>query len=234
MDGNGRWAKAHNLPRLEGHRRGGDAVRRTLEACRDLDIPYLTLFAFSSENWSRPVGEVDGLMGLLVTFLRREVAHLVKHDVQLHAIGEWDKLPDNARGELERALEKTAHCKRWHLTLALNYGSRQEVVLAARAFADAVQRREVDPANASWDAFSQFLFTKDLPEPDLIIRTSGESRLSNFLMLQGAYAELFFSPVLWPDFEARHLKEAVEFFKTRERRYGKTSEQLQASPAATP
>lgn len=233
MDGNGRWAKSHGLPRLEGHRRGGDAVRRTLQACQDLDIKYLTLFAFSSENWSRPAGEVSGLMGLLVTFLRREVDQLVKNNVRLHVIGEWEKLPENARNELDRALEKTVSCDRWHLTLALNYGSRQEIVAAARAFAEAVQRGEVNPSDASWEVISRNLFTRDLPDPDLIIRTSGESRLSNFLMLQGAYAELYFSKVHWPDFGAEHLREAVEFFKTRERRYGKTSEQLQAAPAAT-
>jgi undecaprenyl diphosphate synthase len=231
MDGNGRWAKAHGLPRVEGHRRGGDSVRDVLKGCEELGIEYLTLFAFSSENWSRPAAEIGALMQLLVKFLRRETAELVKRDIHLRAIGQWQDLPATTRRELERALAATAQCKKRHLTLALSYGSRQEAAAAARAYAAAVQRGDEDPSECTWEKFSRYLFTADLPDPDLIIRTSGESRLSNFLMLQGAYAELFFSPVPWPEFRKEHLAEAVACFQRRERRYGRTGEQLRPAPA---
>jgi undecaprenyl diphosphate synthase len=234
MDGNGRWAKARGLPRVEGHRRGGDSVRDVLKGCEELGIDYLTLFAFSSENWSRPAAEVGALMRLLVKFLRRETAELVKRKIRLHAIGQWHDLPPATRRELERALAATAHFQKRHLTLALSYGSRQEAAAAARAYAEAVQRGEEDPAECSWDKFSRYLFTADLPDPDLIIRTSGESRLSNFLMLQGAYSELYFSPVPWPEFRKEHLVEAVTCFQRRERRYGRTGEQLVSAPARVP
>jgi len=232
MDGNGRWAKARGLPRIEGHRRGGETVREVLDACNELGIPYLTLFAFSSENWKRPADEVNALMGLLVRFLSRETADLVRRGVRLHVIGHWQDLPDRPRKELQRSIDATAHCKERHLTLALSYGSRQEAAEAARAYAEAVVRGEEDPSQCTWERFSRYLFTRDLPDPDLIIRTSGESRLSNFLMLQGSYSELYFSPVHWPEFTREHLREAVECYKRRERRYGQTGEQL--SVGATP
>jgi len=226
MDGNGRWAKARGLPRVEGHRRGGDSVREVLKGCEELGIQYLTLFAFSSENWARPAAEVGALMQLLVKFLRRETAELVKRGIRLHAIGQWRDLPPPARRELERALAATAHLRDRHLTLALSYGSRQEAAAAARAYAEAVQRGDEDPSQCSWERFARYLFTADLPDPDLIIRTSGESRLSNFLMLQGAYAELYFSPVPWPEFGRAQLADAVACYQRRERRYGKTGEQV--------
>jgi undecaprenyl diphosphate synthase len=230
MDGNGRWAKARGLPRIEGHRRGGDSVRDVLKGCEELGIDYLTLFAFSAENWRRPADEVGALMQLLVRFLRRETAELVKRKIRLHAIGHWQDLPAATRRELEHALAATAHFRKRHLTLALSYGSRQEAAAAARAYAEAVQRGEENPAECSWEKFSRYLFTAELPDPDLIIRTSGESRLSNFLMLQGAYSELYFSPVPWPEFRKEHLAEAVACFQQRERRYGRTGEQLRAPP----
>lgn len=226
MDGNGRWAKARGLPRIEGHRRGGDTVREVLDGCNELGIHYLTLFAFSAENWKRPADEVSGLMNLLVRFLSRETADLVRRNIRLHVVGHWEDLPERPRRELRHALEVTAGCDAGHLTLALSYGSRQEAAAAARAYAEAVARGEEDPAQCSWERFSRYLYTSELPDPDLIIRTSGETRLSNFLMLQGAYAELYFSPVPWPEFTREHLREAVECYKRRERRYGLTGEQL--------
>jgi undecaprenyl diphosphate synthase len=232
MDGNGRWAKSRGLPRVEGHRRGGDSVRNVLKGCETLGIEYLTLFAFSAENWSRPATEVGALMQLLVKFLRRESAELVKRNIRLLAIGHWQELPVAARRELERAMAATAHCTERHLTLALSYGSRQEAAAAARAYAEAVQRGDEDPAKCSWEVFARYLSTAALPDPDLIIRTSGESRLSNFLMLQAAYAELYFSPMPWPEFGADQLAEAVACYQRRERRYGLTGEQLQ--PAGAP
>jgi undecaprenyl diphosphate synthase len=231
MDGNGRWAKARGLPRIEGHRRGGDTVRTVLDACNEFGIRYLTLFAFSSENWKRPADEVGSLMNLLVRFLTRETSALVRRGVRLHAIGQWRDLPPKARAALERAMAQTAHCDERHLTLALSYGSRQEAASAARAYAEAVLRGEEKPEECSWERFSRYLDTRDLPDPDLIIRTSGESRLSNFLMLQGAYSELYFSPVPWPEFGREHLLEAVNCFKRRERRYGLTGEQLHEKTA---
>lgn len=229
MDGNGRWAKARGLPRIEGHRRGVETVREILAECRELNVRYLTLYAFSAENWRRPADEVDALMGLLVYFLRRELNELVRNGVRLHVIGETDDLPPPVREELRKTMAATAGFTEWHLTLALSYGSRQEAASAARAFAEAVLRGEVHPEDCTWERLARHLYTSDLPDPDLIIRTSGESRLSNFLMLQGAYSELYFSPVPWPDFSREHLREAVECFKRRERRYGLTGEQLRAA-----
>ncbi len=228
MDGNGRWAKTRGLPRIEGHRRGVETVREMLAECRELNIRYLTLYAFSAENWRRPADEVDALMGLLVYFLRRELNELVRNGVRLHVIGEIDELPAAVREELSKTMAATASFTEWHLTLALSYGSRQEAASAARAFAAAVLRGEERPEDCTWERLARHLHTRDLPDPDLIIRTSGESRLSNFLMLQGAYSELYFSPVPWPDFSREHLREAVECFKRRERRYGLTGEQLRA------
>lgn len=229
MDGNGRWAKSRGLPRIEGHRRGVETVREILSGCRELNIRYLTLYAFSAENWRRPADEVDALMGLLVYFLRRELNELVRNQVRLHVIGDITDLPIQVRNELDKTIAATAAFSDWHLTLALSYGSRQEAAAAARAFAEAVVRGEERPEDCTWERLARYLSTRDIPDPDLIIRTSGEARLSNFLMLQGAYSELFFSPVPWPDFSREHLREAVDCFKRRERRYGLTGEQLRAA-----
>ncbi|MGH8020261.1 MAG: polyprenyl diphosphate synthase, partial [Opitutaceae bacterium] len=171
MDGNGRWARARGLPRIEGHRRGGDMVREVLDGCNELGIRCLTLFAFSSENWKRPADEVSGLMNLLVRFLSRETADLVRRNIRLRVIGQWEELPERPRRELRRALEATARCDAHHLTLALSYGSRQEAAAAARAYAEAVVRGEEEPARCSWERFSRYLYTSDLHDPDLIIRT---------------------------------------------------------------
>jgi undecaprenyl diphosphate synthase len=232
MDGNGRWAKARGLPRIEGHRRGVETVREVVKGCRELGIRFLTLYAFSAENWRRPPTEIKALMRLLATFLRRETNELIEQRVRLHAVGQVDDLPGPVRRELDRALAATRHFDEWNLALALSYGSRQEAAAAARAYAEAAVRGEEDPAACTWERFRRYLFTADIPDPDLIVRTSGESRLSNFLMLQGAYSELFFTPVLWPDFTREHLREAAECFRSRERRYGLTGDQLRAIPAA--
>lgn len=226
MDGNGRWAKQRGLPRIEGHRRGVEAVRTVLDATRALGIRYLTLYAFSAENWNRPADEVGALMGLLEIFLKRETATLVKNQVRLLTIGRTEDLPETVRRQLAAAKEQTAGFTGHTLTLALNYGSRTELVDAARAYAAAVAAGKEKLNDSSWDTFSRYLYTAGIPDPDLLIRTSGEIRLSNFLMMQCAYAELVFSPVLWPDFGREQLEAALDDFYRRERRFGMTSEQL--------
>lgn len=228
MDGNGRWARQRGLPRLEGHRRGVETVRTVVDAAREIGIRYLTLYAFSAENWKRPADEVSGLMGLLDFFLKRELNNLIKEHVRLHTIGRTGELPANVRRELDRVKEATKHFTEWHLVLALNYGARTETVDAVRAYAEAAQAGRENPAEASWERFRRYLYTADLPEPDLLIRTSGETRISNFLLLQLAYAEMIFLPTLWPDFGAAELRAAVEEYGRRERRYGQTTEQIKA------
>jgi undecaprenyl diphosphate synthase len=228
MDGNGRWARQRGLPRLEGHRRGVETVRTVVDAAREIGIRYLTLYAFSVENWKRPAEEVTGLMGLLDYFLKRELNNLIKNRVRLHTIGRTDELPANVRRELDRVREATKGFRDWNLVLALNYGARTEAADAARAYAAAVQAGRENLAATSWEAFSRYLYTADLPEPDLLVRTSGETRISNFLLLQMAYAELIFTPTLWPDFGKADLLAAVEEFARRERRYGLTTEQIKA------
>jgi undecaprenyl diphosphate synthase len=234
MDGNGRWARQRGLPRLEGHRRGVETVRAVIEGARELGIRYLTLYAFSVENWRRPEDEISGLMGLLEYFLKRETATLVKNRVRLRTIGRTDRLPAVVRQELERAIAATAAFSEHTLVLALNYGSRTEVLDAARSYAAAVSAGEIEPNDTSWETFARHLYTRDLPDPDLVIRTSGETRVSNFLLLQAAYAEFVFTPVLWPDFSKADLAAAVATYATRERRFGQTSEQLAQPAASTP
>jgi undecaprenyl diphosphate synthase len=228
MDGNGRWAKSRGLPRLEGHRRGAENVRTVTDAARAIGIRYITLYAFSVENWKRPTDEVSGLMTLLEFFLKRELNNFIKDKVRLHTIGRTDELPPNIRRELDRVKEATKHFTDWNLVLALNYGSRTEVADAARDYAAAVQAGREKPAESSWDRFSRYLYTAALPEPDLLIRTSGEQRVSNFLLLQCAYAEMVFTPVAWPDFGLADLQVAVDEYGRRERRYGLTTEQIQS------
>ncbi|HEY4299454.1 MAG TPA: polyprenyl diphosphate synthase [Candidatus Didemnitutus sp.] len=228
MDGNGRWARQRGLPRLEGHRRGVETVRTVVDAARELGIRYLTLYAFSVENWKRPTDEVSGLMGLLDFFLKRELNNLIRNRVRLHTIGRVDELPASVRRELDRVKEATREFTEWNLVLALNYGARTEVADAARAFALAAAAGREDAAHATWDTFKRYLYTADLPEPDLLIRTSGETRISNFLLLQLAYAEMIFTPTLWPDFGRADLERAVEEYARRERRYGLTAEQIKA------
>lgn len=226
MDGNGRWAKQRGLPRIEGHRRGVETVRSTLDAARELGIRYLTLYAFSVENWKRPADEVGALMSLLEYFLKREIKTLVQNKVRLLTIGRTEELPEPVRRQLDAAKSATAAFTEHTLVLALNYGARTEVVDAARAYAKAVAAGDEKLNDESWATFSRYLYTGGLPDPDLIIRTSGESRVSNFLLLQGAYAEFVFLPTLWPDFQKSDLAAALAEYARRERRFGLTSEQL--------
>jgi undecaprenyl diphosphate synthase len=234
MDGNGRWAKQRGLPRIEGHRRGVESVRTAIDSARDLGIRYLTLYAFSAENWQRPPDEVSALMGLLEFFLRRETKTLIKNRVRLHAIGRIGELPAGPLKELKHAISATGHFTEWNLVLALNYGSRTELADAARSYAAAVATGRENPAETSWASFSKHLYTAGLPDPDLLIRTSGESRVSNFLLMQCAYAEMIFSPVLWPDFTKADLAAAIEEYQRRERRFGLTGEQVRPRVAAPP
>jgi undecaprenyl diphosphate synthase len=226
MDGNGRWAKQRGLPRLEGHRRGVETVRTVVDAAREIGIRYITLYAFSVENWKRPAEEVSGLMGLLDYFLKRELNNLIKNRVRLLTIGRTTELPANVQRELDRVREATKDFTQWTLVLALNYGSRTEVADAARDYAAAVQAGREKLADNSWESFSRYLYTAAIPEPDLLIRTSGEQRVSNFLLLQCAYSEMVFTPVAWPDFGQADLQAAVDEYSRRERRYGLTTEQI--------
>ena len=234
MDGNGRWARSRGLPRIEGHRRGVETVRTVTNAARELGIRLLTLYAFSVENWQRPKDEVGALMGLLEFYLKKELKTFVKDRVRLRTIGRIDDLPAGVQQHLRHTIAETAQFTDYTLVLALNYGSRTEVVDAARAYAAAVAAGKEKLNDRSWTTFSRYLSTDGLPDPDLIIRTSGETRLSNFLLLQGAYAELVFTPVLWPDFSKSDLADACAEYARRERRYGLTSEQVKPAPSATP
>jgi len=229
MDGNGRWAKERGLPRIEGHRRGAEAVKRTLKAAKDNGVEIITLYAFSVENWNRPKAEVDALMKLLDRFVSEQLPELIKRKIRLRIVGRYAELPENVQNRLNNAEAATAHFTEHTLALALNYGSRTEVVDAVKAIAQAAQAGDLDPNTLEYDDFRQYLYTGDLPDPDLVIRTSGEARLSNFLLLQAAYAEIYFTPVLWPDFDESHFKAALTDYAARERRYGKTAEQLQNS-----
>jgi undecaprenyl diphosphate synthase len=230
MDGNGRWARKRGLPRIEGHRRGVETVRTITFAARDLGVKMLTLYAFSVENWRRPKDEVGALMGLLEHYLKKELDTFVKDRVRLRTIGRIDEMPPAVQRLLRVTVEETKAFTDYTLVLALNYGSRAEVVDAARAYAAAVAAGREKLNDGSWATFSRFLYTADLPDPDLVIRTSGETRISNFLLLQAAYAEFVFTPVLWPDFTRTDLADAIADFARRERRYGLTGEQV-ATPA---
>lgn len=229
MDGNGRWAKQHGLPRVEGHRRGVINVENILQCASEINLEVLTLFAFSSENWNRPREEVDALMNLLSEFLTIKEPLLHKNQVRLRMIGRKQELPARVVEQLEQVESRTSQYPRT-LALALNYGSRVEAVDAARKLIAMAQAGALDPAALDWDTFSRCLYTSDLPDPDLVIRTSGESRLSNFLLLQAAYAEIIYSPLNWPDFDRKAFAEALENFQNRERRYGMTSEQIASRP----
>ncbi|MBU6507150.1 MAG: isoprenyl transferase [Alphaproteobacteria bacterium] len=220
MDGNGRWAKARGLPRIAGHRAGAEAVRRTLTASVELGIKYLTLFGFSSENWKRPVDEVSDLMGLLRHYIRGEIAELHRNGVRLRVIGERAKLPPDIVGMIDNAETLTAANDQLNLSIALSYGGRAEIALAARRLAEDVASGRLAPAAIDEDAFAARLLTAGIPDPDLLIRTSGEQRISNFLLWQTAYAELVFTPTLWPDFAKGDLEKALRDFYGRDRRYG--------------
>ena len=212
MDGNGRWAKKRHLPRAFGHKKGVEAVREVVRAARGMGLEAMTLYAFSSENWRRPEDEINDLMGLMRTFIRSDLAEFVANDVRLHIIGDYQVLAPDLVAMIDDALAKTAHNRGTTLAIALNYGAHQEIARAARA---AAAKGEITP-----ETIEAELYTADMPPLDLLIRTSGEERLSNFLLWQAAYAELWFSEVLWPDFTPAHLAQALEAFAARERRYG--------------
>ncbi len=226
MDGNGRWAGMHGKPRLFGHRNGVKNVRNIVNTAREVGVPFVTLYAFSTENQNRPDEEKSGLMHLLEEFLKRELANMLKDGIRLRAIGDLAGLPRFAQNIVEETIEKTKHNKDWNLTLALNYGSRQEVLNSIQSFVNQALESGKAPDQLCWSTFSQYLETKDLPDPDLIIRTSGEFRLSNFLLLQAAYAEIFVSPLHWPEFDRDAFIDALKNYTQRERRFGKTSDQL--------
>jgi len=223
MDGNGRWARSRGLPRTAGHRRGAESVRRAVENARALGVSYLTLYGFSSENWKRPATEVDDLMGLLRFYLRSEIDALSRNGVRVRVIGERERLPGDIVDLIDDAERITADNTALTLIVALSYGSRAEIVRAAAGLARACADGEIDPGRIDERAFEQRLFTADIPDPDLVIRTSGEQRLSNFLLWQCAYAELVFTDTLWPDFGREDFEMAVQEFQRRERRYGTAS-----------
>jgi len=226
MDGNGRWAKKKGMLRMFGHENGTKAVRETVESCAKLGIECLTLYAFSTENWNRPKLEVDTLMNLLISSLEKELPTLQKNSIKLNTIGNTAMLPDSARKKLQDVMELTKSNNRMTLTLALSYGSREEIISAVKMIGEKVQNNQLNIADISESVISQHLYTHDLPDVDLVIRTSGEQRISNFLLWQVAYAELYFTEVLWPDFREKDLHEAIISYQKRERRFGKTSEQV--------
>jgi undecaprenyl diphosphate synthase len=226
MDGNGRWAKQRGKLRTFGHSHGVKSVRETAEAAAELGVGYLSLYAFSTENWNRPRSEINALMKLLVRTIHKETKTLHDNNIRLLAIGELDALPNVTRKELDEAIKDTAHHDRMAMILALSYSSRWELTQAAIKMATDVANRDLNPHNIDQNCFESYLTTSDIPDPELLIRTSGEYRVSNFLLWQIAYSELYFTPKYWPDFRKNDLYEAIVDYQHRERRFGKTSEQI--------
>ena len=226
MDGNGRWAKLRNKPRVFGHREGAKSVRKIVEATARLGIKNLTLYAFSTENWNRPKHEVKTLMKLLVSALKRELVLMKKNNIKLNAIGHTDKMPENVQHELQEVLDETKMNTGLVLTLALSYGARQEIQRAIKEISYKVKNNIISVENVDENIINKHLYTQNLPDVDLLIRTSGEVRISNFLLWQIAYAELYFTEELWPDFDETSLLNAISDYQLRERRFGKTSEQI--------
>ncbi|MCZ6604014.1 MAG: isoprenyl transferase [Alphaproteobacteria bacterium] len=220
MDGNGRWARQRGLPRAAGHRKGADAVRRTLKAAGDLGVSYLTLFGFSAENWQRPISEIEELMGLLRRYLRSEIAELYRNNVRLRVVGERDTLPGDVVAMIDSAEEQTRENDGLNFTVALSYGGRQDLLAAVKALAHKVADGSLRVDDIGENDIARHLATAGLPDPDLLIRTSGEQRLSNFMLWQMAYTEFVFSPILWPDFDREQLEDAIREFDRRERRFG--------------
>ncbi len=219
MDGNGRWAQARGLSRLEGHQAGTENLRQIIKGCVDAGVKYLTIYAFSTENWGRPKAEVDGLMNILEIYLDKELDELCAEGVQLRHIGRLEAMPDPIRKKVEHSMQITCGNSRLVLNIAWNYGGRDEIVYAIQK----IIKDEIPPEQVTEELVSEYLFTKDCPDPDLIIRTSGEMRISNFLLWQSAYAEWYITPTLWPDFNKQELFAAIECFATRERRFGKVT-----------
>lgn len=220
MDGNGRWAKQRGLPRIKGHEKGADAVRECVEGCGELKVEYLTLYAFSAENWQRPKSEVFALMRLLEKFLKDKTPELVEKNVRLQAIGRLTDLPDNCQNRLHESIKRTANNTGLTLILALSYGGRDEIIDGIRSLLREVEAGHIDRAMINPEMFSKHLYTRYYPDPDLLIRTSGEMRISNFLLWQLSYTEMYVTPKLWPDFTRKDLSAAVEDFAKRQRRYG--------------
>jgi undecaprenyl diphosphate synthase len=229
MDGNGRWAEQRRLPRILGHRKGVETVQQVVDECLDLGIGFLTLYAFSSENWGRPRHEVDALMGLLGNFLEKELKQLQQHGIRLVAIGELDRLPQATVEILKNIIEKTQHNTKMVLNLALSYGSRNELTRAMQQIGRDIAEGKLTPDELSEEDIVARLDTHDIPDPDLLIRTSGEMRVSNFLLWQIAYTELYFTEALWPDFSRQELMQALQAYSCRQRRFGLTSAQLDGS-----
>ena len=226
MDGNGRWAKEKGFMRIFGHENGTKSVRTTVESCAELGVKHLTLYAFSTENWNRPKLEVKTLMQLLISSLKKEIKTLQENNIQLNAIGDLKTLPEKVYKELLHVIDETKENSRMTLTLALSYGSRDELINAMKLISDKVKNNIISVENIDETLINQHLYTQNLPDVDLLIRTSGEKRISNFLLWQIAYAELYFTDVFWPDFTNENLYEAIINYQKRERRFGKTSEQL--------
>ncbi len=228
MDGNGRWAEQQGLPRIEGHRHGVENAREIVRSARNLNIEFLTLFAFSCENWQRPQPEVEALMGLLVEFLRNYRYELLENQIRFQVIGRISELPHEVQAEIQETTEQTSCFSGYTLTLALNYGARTEMVDAVADYTKAVQSGLENPDELTWSKLRKFLYTGNDPDPDLVIRTSGETRVSNYLLMQSAYAEYYFSKKFWPEFTLDDLKTALAHYSSRERRFGKTGEQIRS------
>jgi len=230
MDGNGRWAEKRNLPRIMGHKAGSESVKKIVTTARELNLEVLTLYAFSTENWKRPSMEVQGLMTLLKTYLKSELDKMLKNNISLRCLGDIDKLPADVRKVLVQVIRETGDREEGSpgliLNLALNYGSRAEIIRAARIMAEKCLAGQFSPEDFSEKLFASHLYTAGLPNPDLLIRTGGESRLSNFLLWQASYSEIYITETMWPDFEGENLVEAINYYQSRERRFGKTSEQV--------
>ena len=223
MDGNGRWAQKRLLSRIKGHEKGSEAVRAAVRTCREIGIPHLTLYAFSTENWQRPRAEVDALMGLLKKFLRKERQDMMEKDIRLFTIGQTDRLPGDVKATLLETIEATKDNSALQLTLALSYGGRNEICHAMRGLANEVAEGRLGADDINEQLVSQYLFTRNIPDPDLLIRTSGEMRISNFLLWQIAYAEIFVTPTLWPDFSAEEFVQILKDYQDRDRRYGQVT-----------
>ncbi len=226
MDGNGRWAKKRGRPRFFGHQEGTKRAKEIVEAAREIGIKVLTLYTFSLENWQRPKEEVEFLMQLLEKYLKQETSNIIKQDIQFRVSGDLSLLPASTYNIIQEAIQKTTHCQQMILNLALSYGGRQEIIQAVKGIVKDVLAGKITPEEIDTTLFPRYLWTKGLPDPDLIIRTSGEMRLSNFLIWQAAYAELYVTPTLWPDFGKEDFIKALKDYQRRERRFGKTSEQL--------
>jgi undecaprenyl diphosphate synthase len=228
MDGNGRWANKRRLPRLEGHRQGAKSVRRAVEFCRSNGIEFLTLYAFSTENWRRPRSEVTGLMKLLSQFIDSELNELHTNSIRVRTIGDLGRLPSELIAKIRNAVEKTRDNQKMTLNIALSYGGRQDIISASLKIAAAIQSEALTKEDVDEELYSEFLDTQGVPDPDLLIRTGGEMRISNFLLWQLAYAELYFTQLLWPDFDDNTFMEAINAYRSRQRRFGMISEQVEA------